>query len=53
MTNESQIEGRHSREGGNPVASIWHLLHYHLGFLDNQIDLCWKWLFYLHYSSYN
>jgi hypothetical protein len=26
----------HSREGGNPVASIWHLPHYHLGFLDDQ-----------------
>jgi hypothetical protein len=37
MTNESPIEARHSREGGNPVASIWQLLHYHLGFLDNQI----------------
>jgi hypothetical protein len=36
MTNKSLIEGRHSRESGNPAASIWQLLHVMLGFLNNQ-----------------
>jgi hypothetical protein len=48
MTTECSIEARHSREGGNPVASIRQLLHYNLGFLDNQIimfELFWGFLY--------
>jgi hypothetical protein len=39
MTKQRLIKVRHSREGGNPGASIWHVFCDHFSESDNQIIL--------------